>query len=78
MTLAMLYRWTTRAAHRLESPGARPRHEHFQGRLMHDQAASAWLDRFLDLWLAHGAKSMAGPENGSCGLSMQVAASPSL
>jgi len=78
LTLAMLYRWTTLAAHRLEVPGARPRHEHFQGRLLHDQAASDWLDRFLDMWLAQGTHTVAKPENGPCGLSMQVAASPAL
>ena len=51
LTLAMLYRWTTRAAHRFEAPGARQRGDHFRGRYVHDQAISAWLDRFLDLWL---------------------------
>lgn len=52
LTLAMLYKWTTRAAHRFECPGACPRAEHFAGRFQHDHAVSAWLDRFLDLWLA--------------------------
>jgi len=78
LTLAMLYRWTTRAAHRLLEPGARPRCEHFQGRFQHDPAASEWLDRFLDLWLGRNTKTMTAPDLGPSGLAMQVAASPSL
>ncbi|VAW15265.1 Glutamine amidotransferase, class I [hydrothermal vent metagenome] len=78
LTLAMLYRWTTLAAHRLKDPGARPRAEHFSGRFMHDRAASDWLDRFLDLWLPRQAKSAPAVEKGSCGLSIPIAASPSL
>lgn len=55
LTLAMLYRWTTRAAHRLECPGARPRDEHFRQRFVHDRATRTWLDNFLDLWLENPA-----------------------
>lgn len=54
VTLAMMHRWTTHGAHRFESPNARSRAEHMAGRLVHDRAFSAWLDRFLDLWLASG------------------------
>jgi GMP synthase (glutamine-hydrolysing) len=52
VTLAMMYRWTTRGARKLASPNARERGEHFRGRFVHDGAFSAWLDRFLDMWLA--------------------------
>ena len=78
LTLAMLYRWTTRAAHRLQAPGARPRAEHFEGRFVHDRAANAWLDRFLDLWLTQEVKTAPVEEKGTCGLSIPIAASPSL
>lgn len=76
LTLAMLYRWTTRSAHRLATPGARPREEHFEGRLLHDQATSDWLDRFLDLLLATRFPTAAEAPAG--GLSMPMAASPPL
>jgi GMP synthase (glutamine-hydrolysing) len=51
VTQAMVYRWTVRASHRLGLPGAQPRSAHLEGRLVHDQAVAAWLDRFLDRWL---------------------------
>jgi len=51
VTTAMIHRWTVRAADRLKRPGARPRHTHFEDRLVHDPAVACWLDRFLDFWL---------------------------
>jgi GMP synthase (glutamine-hydrolysing) len=36
----------------MELPGAQPRAAHFEGRLLHDAACRAWLDAFLDRWLA--------------------------
>lgn len=51
VTLAMMHRWTTRSADRLEVPGARPRSAHFEGRYEHDLAVRTWLDQFLHLWL---------------------------
>jgi GMP synthase (glutamine-hydrolysing) len=50
VTHQMMCRWTTRAAHRLELPGARPRAEHFDGRPQHDPKVRNWLTRFLDHW----------------------------
>lgn len=50
LTLQMVYRWTTRGHERLKLPGAKPRHEHFEGRFLHDRKTLAWLDAFLDLW----------------------------
>lgn len=52
LTLAMMYRWTTRGAPRLKLPGAKPRSTHFEDRWVHDRAVRAWLSRFLDRWLA--------------------------
>jgi GMP synthase (glutamine-hydrolysing) len=50
VTHQMMCRWTTRGAHRLELPGARPRHEHFDGRPQHDPKVRGWLASFLDHW----------------------------
>jgi GMP synthase (glutamine-hydrolysing) len=50
LTHHMMCRWTTRGHERLALPGARPRHEHFEGRSLHDVKTQAWLDAFLDLW----------------------------
>jgi GMP synthase (glutamine-hydrolysing) len=52
VTYAMMHRWTMRGHDRLELPGARPRHHHFEGRAVHDVIERAWLKRFLDGWLA--------------------------
>jgi len=52
VTYAMMCRWTTRGDGRLELPGARPRHEHFEGRARYDVAERAWLQRFLDGWMS--------------------------
>ena len=51
VTLAMLYRWTVFGGHRLDLPGAQKRHQHFDGRALHDAAVRLWLERFLELWL---------------------------
>lgn len=51
VTLAMMHRWTIKAAHRFVLPGVRPRETHFVDRLAHDRAVDAWLDQFLDHWL---------------------------
>lgn len=50
LTTKMVYRWTTLGHERLTLPNAKPRHEHFDGRALHDIKTSRWLDRFLDLW----------------------------
>ncbi len=51
VTHAMVYRWTTRGAARLELPGAQQPQQHHEGRFMHDGAVAAWLGRFLGHWL---------------------------
>ena len=50
LTHQMMCRWTTRGHARLELPNARPRAEHFDGRLVHDSKTRLWLEKFLDLW----------------------------
>ncbi len=52
VTLAMMHRWTVRAAHRFALPGAQDRAAHLEGRLIHDDAVDRWLDGFLDGWLS--------------------------
>lgn len=54
LTTAMTYRWTVKGAHRMEAPGAQPRKAHLEGRLMYDRPVDAWLEQFLDVWLATG------------------------
>jgi len=51
VTHAMMCRWTVRAAHRLELPGAQDRSRQIEGRFMYDPHVAQWLDRFLDHWL---------------------------
>jgi GMP synthase (glutamine-hydrolysing) len=52
VTYAMMYCWTTRGHARLDLPGARPRHQHFADRAVHDAMERAWLRHFIDDWLA--------------------------
>ena len=52
VTHAMMCRWTTRGAARLELPGAKPRAAHFADRPVYDHAIRAWLKDFLDRWVA--------------------------
>lgn len=52
MTLAMIHRWTIRAAHCFGTPGARPRHEHIQAHAAHGPRLRRWLDGFMRQWLA--------------------------
>ena len=47
LTLAMMYRWTTKGHERFKLPGAQQRRQHFEGRAIHDAAVKRWLDGFL-------------------------------
>jgi GMP synthase (glutamine-hydrolysing) len=49
VTYAMMRCWTTRG--KMDHPGARPPHLHFEGRAVHDVAERAWLKEFIDRWL---------------------------
>ena len=50
VTYAMMHCWTTRG--QMDLPGAQPRHQHFEGRAVHDVTERAWLKRFMEGWLA--------------------------
>ena len=52
VTYAMMHCWTTRGYDGLSAPGARERHHHFADRAVYDAAERAWLDHFIDGWLA--------------------------
>ncbi|KAB0681520.1 glutamine amidotransferase [Aureimonas leprariae] len=49
LTLAMLYRWTTRGHERLGLPGAQARRAHFDGRAVFDPPIRRWLAEFLGI-----------------------------
>jgi len=52
VTHAMMHRWTTRGHNRLEMPGAKPRAAHFTDRAVYDYSGRAWLNVFLERWIA--------------------------
>ena len=52
VTYAMICRWTVRAFERMQTKGAQPPESHRTGWFAYDRAVSAWLDGFLDHWLA--------------------------
>lgn len=52
VTYAMMHRWTARGCDRLDAPGARARHHHFADRAVHDFVERAWLQQFMQDWLA--------------------------
>ncbi len=62
MTLAMIHRWTTMAAHRFGQPGARPRAEHIQGHDAYSTRLRKWLSDFMMLWLASGGSAQRSSE----------------
>jgi GMP synthase (glutamine-hydrolysing) len=76
ITLAMLYRWTTRAHERMSLPGACCRADHFAGRAIYDGAVKAWLAGFLELWL-DGPAAADRDETAGCRVEMlRAAAAP--
>ena len=52
VTHATMCRWTTHGHARLDLPGAKPRHSHFADHAVYDFSARAWLDVFLERWIA--------------------------
>lgn len=54
VTLEMKDLWTSgsKASERLALPGAMPRERHLAEHPIHDPPLAAWIDRFLDRWLA--------------------------
>jgi GMP synthase (glutamine-hydrolysing) len=57
VTHATICLWTTRGHDRTLLPGAKPRAAHFADRAVYDATGRAWLEAFLNHWLA----SPAGP-----------------
>jgi GMP synthase (glutamine-hydrolysing) len=54
LTTAMVNRWTGRIGERAKLPNAQAREHHFHGRALHDWKTTAFLERFLDMWLTVG------------------------
>lgn len=52
LTHAMIYRWLTRAAHRLTSPGAQSRAEQLGSIFVHDRHVRRFLNDLLSVWVA--------------------------
>ena len=48
----MVGRWTGQIGERASLPGAQGPLDHFAGRALHDWKTAAFLDRFLERWLA--------------------------
>ena len=61
LTLAMLYRWTTKGAPRMQLPGAQQREDHFNGRVIYDPLIKQWLVNFLDKWIGTAEDHMEDP-----------------
>ena len=62
LTYAMACRWTVRGADRMALPGAKPRPDHMAGWYRYDPPIRAWLDTFLDTWLAMDQRRVCGNE----------------
>ncbi len=52
VTFAMMCRWSVKASEQLDAPGAHPAALHRADWFRFDAAVEAWLDVFLDVWLA--------------------------
>ena len=59
LTTAMVGRWTRRMAERGPQPGAQGVADHLVGRALHDWKTAAFLERFVDQWLATDDRSLA-------------------
>jgi GMP synthase (glutamine-hydrolysing) len=62
VTHAMMCRWTTRGAARMELPGAQKRPAHFEGRALYDLAIRTWLEAFIEQWVGPGQPMRAAAE----------------
>lgn len=62
LTTAMVNRWTGRIGERAKLPGGQAAPLHFEGRALHDWKTSAFLDAFLDLWLARDGRGKTAAE----------------
>ncbi len=62
LTTAMVNRWTGRIGERAKAPGGQAAAQHFEGRALHDWKTLAFLDAFLDLWLARDRRAVEAAE----------------
>lgn len=60
LTAAMVNRWTARIGDHARIPGGQAAPMHFEGRALHDWKTAAFLDHFLDLWLATDGRGATG------------------
>ncbi len=60
LTAAMVNRWTARIGDHARIPGGQAAPMHFEGRALHDWKTAAFLDHFLDLWLASDGRGATG------------------
>lgn len=60
LTTAMVGRWTRRIGEREWKPGTQQAAEHFAGRALHDWKTAAFLEAFIDRWLAADGREGAG------------------
>lgn len=65
LTYAMACRWTVRGAERMALPGAQSRPDHMAGWFRYDPPIRAWLDTFLDTWLARDQRGVPATERAS-------------
>jgi GMP synthase (glutamine-hydrolysing) len=61
LTTAMVGRWTRRIGERAELPAAQAAADHFAGRALHGWKTQAFLEAYLDLWLASGRQATGRP-----------------
>ncbi len=61
ITYQLVNRWTTCASQHLTKPGAQPPQEQLMGHIHHGRRVKAWLDLFLDRWLAAAAADDKAP-----------------
>jgi GMP synthase (glutamine-hydrolysing) len=62
LTMAMVGRWTGRIGERAKLPNAQGTADHLAGRALHDWKTAAFLDRFLDHWLASDQRTASSVE----------------
>ncbi len=55
VTVPILSRWISEAAHMLDNPNAHPRERQLAEARRYDPPLAAWLERFLDAWLGRDA-----------------------
>lgn len=57
LTSAMVNRWTSKLHEQPLPPGGQHRPDHFEGRVLHDRKTQAFVDSFLDAWLARDCRN---------------------